>query len=198
MRLVDALDGAGSSNLQFLQGRIEGLADVARLAGENMLRAAVRIRLGPTDRKKLIAGIHAQAKTLQLDHETRREMQRQLVGVESTKDMSLGQLSTVWHRLTQLAQDAGLSTQHSRLSTRRKRPGRDERLPDEVVTQEQLDAIALLFSEIEVHPGVVMMGLCRRACGKSWCQTRSDGVKVIEMLKQMKARNWRPTKGTLT
>lgn len=158
------------------------------------MRAAFNSRLGPTDRKKLIAGIHAQAKTLQLDHETRREMQRQLVGVESSKDMSLAQLSMVWSRLTALANDAGLG----RGARGKRRPGRDERQPDELVTEEQLDAIALLFSEIEVHPGVVMMGLCRRACGKSWCQTRSDGVKVIEMLKQMKARNWRPTKERLT
>ena len=157
-----------------------------------MLNAAFKPRLGPTDRTKLIAGIHAQAKALQLDDETRREMQQQLVGVESTKDMSPRQLSTIWNRLTVLAQDAGLSTQHSGLSTRRTRPGRDERQPDELVTEEQTTKINELFDQLGIAAvGQARMNFSRRTCGSTWPQTREQANKIIEALKAMQARGWR-------
>ena len=151
-----------------------------------MMRAAVRPRLGPTDRKKLIAGIHAQAHALQLDDETRREMQQKLVGVASTKDMSLSQLSTVWHRLTVLAQDAGLAKS-------KRRPGRDERQPDELPTPEQSAKIEALYVELAIkHRPKVVIDLCRRVTGHSWPQTRAEANKLIEALKAMAARHWRP------
>ena len=151
-----------------------------------MLNAAYRSRLGPTDRKKLIAGIHAQAHALQLDDETRREMQQELVGTASTKDMSLGQLSTVWTRLTVLAKDAGLSTRH-------KRPGRDERLPDELPTPEQSTKIEALYVALEIkHRPKVVTALCRRITGHPWAQTRAEANRLIEGLKAMVQRGWRP------
>ena len=152
-----------------------------------MLSAAFRSRIGPTERKKLIAGIHAQAHALQLDDETRREMQQKLVGIESTKDMSLGQLSTVWTRLTQLARDAGLA------KPMRRRPGRDERQPDELPTPEQSTKIEELYLALEIkrRPKVVI-DLCRRTTGHSWPQTRAEANKLIEALKAMVARHWRP------
>ena len=150
-----------------------------------MMTAAFRPRLGPTDRKKLIAGIHAQAHALQLDDDTRREMQRKLVGVDSTRDMSLAQLSTVWHRLTVLAKDSGLST-------RKNRPGRDERLPDESPTAEQLRLIEQRYVAMGVRESADMMGLARRITGHPWAQTRAEANKLIEGLKAMKARGWRP------
>lgn len=160
-----------------------------------MLSAAFRTRIGPTDRTKLIAGIHAQAKALQLDNETRREMQQQLVGVESTKDMSPRQLSTIWSRLTQLAHDAGLSTQHSGLSTRRKRPGRDERQPAELVTEEQKTKINELFDALGIAAvGQARMNFSRRTCGSTWPQTREQANKIVEALKAMQARGWKATK----
>jgi Protein of unknown function (DUF1018) len=154
-----------------------------------MMRA--RSHLGPTDRKKLIAGIHAQAHALGLDDETRRAMQRSLVGVESAKDMSLGQLSTVWTRLTALAKEAGLRTQHSALSTT-KRPGRDERLPDEPPTTEQLAKIERLYDALTVRESAMMMSLARRITGHPWAQTRAEANQLIEGLKKMAARGWRP------
>ena len=157
-----------------------------------MLKAAFRPRLGPTDRKKLIAGIHAQAKTLQLDHDTRREMQRQLVGVESTRDMSLGQLSTIWHRLAVLAADAGLSARFAAFSPGRKRPGRDERRPDELVTEEQKIKINELFDELGITAvGQARMNFSRRTCGSTWPQTREQANKIIEALKAMGKRGWK-------
>lgn len=155
-----------------------------------MLRAAFRTRLGPTDRTKLIAGIHAQAKTLQLDHDTRREMQRQLVGVESTKDMTFGQLSTIWNRLTVLAADAGLA-RHAGLA-RRKRPGRDERQPDELVTEEQKAKINELFDALGIAAvGQARMNFSRRTCGSTWPQTREQANKIVEALKAMVKRGWK-------
>jgi hypothetical protein len=159
-----------------------------------MMRAAFKPRLGPTDRKKLIAGIHAQAHTLQLDDETRREMQQQIVGVGSTKDMTLGQLSTVWNRLTVLAKDAGLA----RPTLRRRQ--RDERQPDELPTAEQSAKIEALYIELEIkHRPKVVIDLCARVTrsaaspqGHSWPQTRAEANKLIEALKAMVARHWRP------
>lgn len=156
------------------------------------MRAAFnRQRVGPTDRKKLIAGIHAQASALQLPDDVRKDMQVKLVGKESCAAMTAGELRTVWSRLTALANDAGLA------KPKRRRPGRDERQPEETVTREQLDAIEHLFADIDVCPSGLMMNLCRRACGKPWAQTRVDGNKIIEMLKALRSRNWRPTKGEL-
>jgi len=192
MRVLDALHRAGSSGLQSLQGHCACVTDGTRIAGEIMLRAALRSRLGPTDRKKLIAGIHAQAKTLQLDPETRREMQQQLVGVASTKDMSLGQLSTVWSRLTVLAADAGLSARFAAFSPGRKRPGRDERQPDELVTEEQKIKINELFDELGITAvGQARMNFSRRTCGSTWPQTREQANKIVEALKAMEKRGWR-------
>lgn len=152
-----------------------------------MLNATARTGLGPTDRKKLIAGIHAQAHTLQLDDDTRREMQQQMVGVGSTKDMSLGQLSTVWSRLTALAHDAGMARH------KRKRPGRDERQPDELPTKEQSAKIEALYVELDIkHRPKVVIDLCRRTTGHSWPQTRAEANRLIEALKAMVARHWRP------
>lgn len=156
------------------------------------MRAAFARRIGPTDRKKLIAGIHAQASALQLDDDTRRDMQQQLVGVASTKDMSMPQLSAIWQRLTGLANDAGLAKPKRRTS----RPGRDERQPAEPPTTEQLDKIAHLYEHLGVH-GAAAIQLCRRMTrsiekreGFPWPQTREQANKVIEGLKAMEKRGW--------
>lgn len=151
-----------------------------------MLRAAFHQRTGPTDRKKLIAGIHAQAHALQLDDETRRDMQVKLVGLASTKDMSLGQLSTVWNRLTALAQDAGLAR------PKRRRPGRDERQPTELPTGEQCALIESLYESIGIKQSAkAVTELCRRITGHAWPQTRAEANKLIEGLKAMQARGWK-------
>ncbi len=155
-----------------------------------MSAAAARWR-GPTDRRKLIAGIHAQAHALQLDDDTRREMQQQLVGKESTKDMTQPQLTKVWQRLTSLAKDAGLAGRAGQ--ARRGRPGRDERLPDELVTAEQQAKIEELYVTLEIkHRPKIVIDLCRRTTGHSWPQTRAEANKLIEALKSMVARHWKP------
>lgn len=151
------------------------------------MRAAFAKRVGPTDRKKLIAGIHAQASALQLPDDVRKDMQLKLVGVTSTKDMTPTQLTTVWQRLTTLAKDAGLAK-----SRRKGRPGRDERQPDELVTTEQTQKISELFDLLGIAAvGQARMNFSRRTCGSTWPQTREQANKVIEGLKAMEARGWK-------
>lgn len=156
------------------------------------MRVAFAKRVGPTDRKKLIAGIHAQASALHLDDDTRRDLQQQLVGVASTKDMTVPQLSSVWLRLSVLANDAGLARPKRRTS----RPGRDERQPAEPPTKEQLEKIDHLYEHLGVR-GADAIGLCRRITrsidkrdGFPWPQTREQANKVIEGLKAMEKRGW--------
>ena len=149
------------------------------------MRAAFhRQRVGPTDRKKLIAGIHAQASALQLPDDIRKDLQQKLVGVDSTKDMSVPQLTQVWQRLTTLATDAGLAK-------KRMRPGKDERRPDELVTDEQKGKLNELFDALGIAAvGQARMSFSRRTCGSTWPQTRAQANKVIEALKTMKGRGW--------
>lgn len=149
------------------------------------MRAVFAKRVGPTDRKKLIAGIHAQASALQLDDDTRRAMQTQLVGIESTKNMNVAQLSTIWQRLTVLANDAGLSRPR-----KKGRPGRDERQPAEPPTKEQLEKIEHLYADLNVRSRAAMQPLARRITGHPWPQTRVEANKLIEGLKAMRARGW--------
>jgi Protein of unknown function (DUF1018) len=159
-----------------------------------MLKAAFRQRQGPIDRRGLIAGIHAQAHALHLDDDTRRDMQQKLVGIESTKHMTLAQLTIVWQRLTLLGRDAGLSRPS------RKRPGRDERQPLEPPTKEQLDKIEHLYEDLHIaRRPMIVMALCRRVTksdvapdGHPWPQTRDEAGKIIEALKAMVARGWKP------
>lgn len=160
-----------------------------------MLRAAFkRDRVGPTDRRKLIAAIHAQATALQIPDDVRREMQQKLVGTESTKDMTVAQLSAVWQRLAVLGHDAGLARRA------RRRPGRDERQPMEPPTREQLDKIEHLYEDLHIKARpMVVIALCRRVTkselapdGHPWPQTREEANKLIEALKAMRARGWRP------
>lgn len=167
-----------------------------------MLKSAFsQKRVGPTERNKLIAGIHAQAHALQLPDDVRKDLQLKLVGVESTKHMTVAQLSAVWSRLTTLAQDAGLGHAASRRREgragendkprARKRPGRDERLPADPPTNEQLELIEHLYDDLGIRPSADMMALARRITGHPWPQTREEANKLIEGMKAMKERGWR-------
>lgn len=150
------------------------------------MNLAVRAWRGPSDRTGYLRAIHALGRSLRLDDETRRSLQAQLVGVESAKHMTLAQMATIYQRLSALAKDAGLGKPKPRT-----RPGRDERLPQEPPTQEQLDKIEWLYADLHVYPSADMMALCRRITGHPWPQSREEGSKLIEGLKAMKARGWR-------
>lgn len=172
----------------------------------------------PPERRALLAGIHATAKQLGMPDEDRRDFQRHQVGVLSCKDMDLDQLHRIDRELRRLARvlpaasrassrlraeapsgaqarGASVATDSTMQQTqRRKRRGRDERQPDEPPTKEQLQWIEHLYAHLGVRASSAMMGLSRRITGHAWPQTRAEANKLIEGLKAMDKRNWRPSR----
>ncbi len=141
------------------------------------------------DRAALIKAIHAIARALAhygFDDATRRAWQAQQTGVASCKDMTLAQLQHV-RRALELMADALPA------APRPSRRGRDERLPAEPPTPEQLRKIEHLYDHLGVkqRPRIVL-ALARRATGHPWPQTRAEANRLIEALKAMAARGWRP------
>lgn len=152
----------------------------------------------PLDRSAAIKAIHTLARDLKLDEDCRKTLQEKLVGVASCKDMTVTQLRAVHARLSVLANDAGLGRQGrveaALKRAQKKRPGRDERLPEEPPTKEQLDKIQSLAEHVG-YVGVAYMQLCRRVTRRADCrdghpfpQTRGEANKVLECLKAMHAR----------
>jgi len=73
------------------------------------------------------------------------------------------------------------------------RSGRDERQPEELATVEQIRMIQHLFDDLQIAGvGLARMNFCRRVCKRPWPQTRSEANKVVEALKAMRARGWKP------
>ena len=150
------------------------------------MQRAVKHWHGPNDRGGYLKAIHALGRSLGLADDVRRDLQQQLVGTASTKDMNLVQLSQVYQRLSTLAHDAGLTRPRPR-----KRPGRDERLPADPPTKEQLEKIEHLYADLDVRPSADMMALCRRITGHPWPQSRAEANQLIEGLKAMRKRGWK-------
>lgn len=151
-----------------------------------MLRAAIRQREVPSDRHGLIKAIHAMGRDLNLNDETRKELQWNLTGVESCKDMTLPQLKQVYQRVSVLH-----DTMPPRLHPPKRR-GRDERQPEELLSVEQNRMICHLFDDLSISGiGLARMNFCRRTCGSTWPQTRAQGNKIIEALKAMRDRGWK-------
>jgi hypothetical protein len=147
---------------------------------------------GPVNRGGLIKAIHAAARELGLDADTRKSLQTNLVGTESCKDMSLAQLKKVYGSLS-VIQRSGVRTPEASARTRRRRTGRDERLPLEIASVEQGKMILHLFDDLAISPvGTARMNFSRRTCGQSWPQTRDEANRVIEALKAMREREWKP------
>lgn len=150
-----------------------------------MLRAAIRSKEAPRDRPGLIKAIHAMGRDLNLNDEARKELQWNLTGVESCRDMSFAQLKQVYQRVSVLHE-----TMPPRLRPPKRR-GRDERQPQELLTVEQNRMIAHLFDDLSISGvGLARMNFCRRTCGSTWPQTRAQGNQIIEALKAMRARGW--------
>jgi hypothetical protein len=153
-----------------------------------MLRQLGNRRSGHAgDRKALIRVIHTIAGQLAphgFDEEARRAMQRQLTGQDSCRDMDLAQLQKVC-RTMQVMADA---LPHA---TTRRRDRRDERLPGEAPTREQLELIEHLRAHVGLHASELWMNLCRRILKHPWPQSREEASKIIEALKAMEARGWK-------
>jgi hypothetical protein len=60
--------------------------------------------------------------------------------------------------------------------------------PKGTVTQQQLDLIAALYTQLGWTELPRQIGFSKRCCRKSWPQTRTDANKVIEGLKAMLGR----------
>lgn len=159
-----------------------------------MLRA-FRRSAAPSSRGQLLRAIHAQARTLGMDDDTRRELQRNLTGAESCADMDVRQLRAVYHRLASLsaALPAGAKPYFLKKDGGRRRPGRDERQPEEPITAEQMAKIKHLCEHVNFAGPLLrnFSSWCKRTCGQAWPQTRAEGNKVIEALKAMERRGWK-------
>jgi hypothetical protein len=167
-------------------------------------------------RKWLLGKIHDVAKRLGMDEPTRRDFQMDLVGENSCRDMTHQQLKKVLWALTH---KSGADLRAAAAIRRGgpacppmtpigdvvgkakeyilRRTGRDERMPDEPVTIEQKRMIDALFQDIEVQnpgrlPGTWRTAFCKRQCRCVWPQTRAQANKIIEALKAMRARGWKP------
>lgn len=158
-----------------------------------MLKAAIRSREMPKVRAGLIKAIHAMSRDLTLNDETRRELQWNLTGVESCKDMTTQQLKQVYQRMAALHETVPQLPRPSKKPARR---GRDERQPQELLTVEQNRMIAHLFDDLSiVGLGQARMNFCKRTCGSLWPQTRAQGNQIIEALKAMRTRGWKAKSG---
>lgn len=150
------------------------------------MRQAIR-----DESRRLKAAIHALAAQLGLDDETRWQLQQGLTGVWSCRDMTVPQLRQVAARLRALGAERGL------FRTERRRTGRDERRPEELATIEQTRLIEHLFADLELRavgplPRGWRTALCKRICGHVWPQSRREANAVVEALKAMRDRGWRP------
>lgn len=160
-------------------------------------------------RKWAMGKIHEVADRLKIDDASRRSWQRDLVGVESCKDMDVAQLKKVLWALTHKTKadkpartTTGLTPIGSLVESAtgklyRLRSGRDERMPDEPITIEQQRMLEHLFLDIEtLNPGRLertwRSEFCKRQCRRVWPQSRAQANKIIEALKSMRDRGWRP------
>lgn len=79
----------------------------------------------------------------------------------------------------------------------KQRSGRDERLPNELVTEEMSTKIQQLLVSLgfdEDTGKLEARGLIKKQCGQPWPQTRAQANKVIEGLKAMDRHGWRATR----
>lgn len=142
----------------------------------------------PMDRGRLIKAIHATARQLGMDDEARWQLQQGLTGCASCRDMTVEQLRTVASRLRFLAHEAGLGRRGD--GATRGRSGRDERLPLEPPTKDQLDELEHRRSHVRLYSSQAWMALCLRVIQHPWPQTRAEAGRMIECLKAMERRGW--------
>jgi hypothetical protein len=142
----------------------------------------------PADRRALLAGIHATAKQLGMADPDRHDLQLKLTGITSCRDMDLAQLQQVDRELRRLQRM--MPPKGSK-----RRTGRDERLPAEPPTLEQFELIQNLNKLLGLSLKQ-SRALGQRILHRAWPQTREEANKIIEGLKAMQRRGWRPTQET--
>lgn len=162
------------------------------------MRRAFRQSLVPQSRATLIKAIHAQGRTLGLADDVRKDLQKNLTGIESCADMDVRQLQAVYGRLSALAAAIPgakpyILKAEGRTQKAGGRTGRDERLPEEPISAEQMEKIKHLAEAVN-YQGPRLRSFsdwCKKTCGSPWPQTRAEANKVIEALKAMRNRGWR-------
>jgi hypothetical protein len=130
------------------------------------------------DRTK-IALLHVAKRDLALDDESYRALLKAEAGVDSARDLDAGGFAKVMKRLER----AGfVSTAKSRSRARRVHQ------PAGLITPDQQVMIVELYQQLGWTDQSRQMGFSKRCCRKSFPQTRSDGIKVIEGLKAILLR----------
>lgn len=149
------------------------------------------LSLEPKSANGYKAAIHILATSLGMAKDVRQDLQRNLTGYESCADMTLEQLRAVHHRLSALA--SMLPHAKPYVLKKSSRPGRDERLPEEPISAEQMEKIKHLAEAVN-YQGPRLRSFsdwCKKTCGSPWPQTRAEANKVIEALKAMESRGWK-------
>lgn len=137
------------------------------------------------DQKKLL---HVAARELCLDDDLYREILRQEARVESSKDLNKAGFDRVMKRLKQLG------FQKKGKPYRRPSPPPIYNDPDALITEGMTYKIQKLYREIGFDLKR-QRAFNLRVCKRPWPQTRAEGNQIIEALKKMAARGYRPGKG---
>jgi hypothetical protein len=126
-----------------------------------------------------LAVVHVAKKELRLRDEEYRALLKAECGVESSKDLDPAKFDRLMKRFEKLG---FTSTAKERNRARRVRK------PAGLITPDQQALIATLYGEMGWTDQTRQMGFNKRCCRKSFPQTRSDAIKIIEGLKAMIAR----------
>lgn len=124
--------------------------------------------------KKLL---HVARRLVRLGEEDYRALLQAEAGVSSSKDLDNAGLDRVLKRFEKL----GFNNIAHKAKARNYQP-------NATITPEQQQMIRDLYAELGWPEMSRQMGFNKRCCRKSFPQSRSDGIKVIEGLKAMVAR----------
>jgi len=104
--------------------------------------------------------------------------------VESAKDLDVRGVEAVLKRFRELG-----------FRRRSRRQRRDDGLPGELPTSEQMKKIRHLFEDLGWHETERRQGFAKRQCnGHPWPQDRAEANQLIEALKAMVRRGYRERK----
>lgn len=121
--------------------------------------------------------LHVAKAKLGLDYEHYVAVLREQGGVESSNDLT----NTTFDRVMTRLEELGFK------NTARRGRSRDYR-PHDLITPEQQAHLAKLYAQLGWTEKSRQIGFSKRCCKKSFPQTRSDAIKVIEGLKAMLER----------
>jgi hypothetical protein len=135
------------------------------------------------DRGK-IALLHVAKSRAGFDDETYRDFLEAHAGVRSSKDLTSGSFDAVMRAFEK--KTGFVST------AKRQNRARRVHQPAALITPEQQAMIRELYAQLGWNEQSRQSGFSKRCCGKSFPQTRGDGIKVIEAQKAILARGEKP------